>query len=60
MEQNAKILANQEQIERLKKTFRKKQRDLVPAIVKVILNEYLGKIVNFKIVCRLYYNAVLF
>ena len=39
LEQNAKILANQEANKVTHENFPKKQRDVVPAIVKVSLNE---------------------
>ena len=47
LEQNAKILANQEANKAVQENLSKKQ-SLVPAIVKVILNEYQGKLANFK------------
>ena len=39
LEQNAKILSNQETNKAAQENFPKKQRDVVPAIVKVSLNE---------------------
>ena len=62
LEQNAKILANQEAntCKVAQENFPKKQRDVVPAIVKVSLDEQQGQIANFKSSYQLYCNVVLF